>query len=724
MNRSSRRRVASLLLCCLARAALAQNTKDTTVVKAKAEEAPVPTVEVKASNADYDPRRDDTASKTVISQEELLKYGDTNVYDVLKRAPGVTVTGNAIRMRGLGAGYTQILVNGERAPPGFSLDNLAPDQIEKIEIIRAATAEFSMQAIAGTVNIVLKKLVARPQRDLRINGGGASDARNGSLSGTLADRTGKLSYFLTANLTRNRNTPDGTGGDRFTTPDGEVTQLRSSSYAQENHSRALILQPRLNWKLDNDDQLNASGFIQDIRYDNAYTSTLVNAIGSFGAPDFVDRATNNASVIHFGGMDVNWVARLGGGKLDAKLTANLGVVDGTGESGYRSADRLTALQRDSRNRSQYQTYTSTGKYTRSLLETHSLATGWEVSERRTDDHAVRTDRLTGAAPIVVDERFQPQVLRVAVFAQDEWNITKLWSMYLGARWESIRLDSTGTGLEATQSSTHVLSPVAQTLYKFPDKSGRQLRLAVTRTFKAPDVSQLTGRRNVAAENTRFTPDSSGNPNLQPELATGIDATYEHFWAPGALFSAGGAVRRITGYLRTTLAPDAAGLWLSSPRNDGDVQVRTLEMELKFPLKLLWVTGPPLDLRASVNRNWSHVASVPFPDNRLDAQLPLSATLGLDYRRDQLSAGASMGFRSGGPLRISAQQSAQRYRQRDLDTYVLVKFTPQYQLRVAMANLFGDDSRGQSRFQDALGASDSWSGAHTARRVQATLEIKL
>jgi len=50
----------------------------------------------------------------------------------------VTVTGNTIRMRGLDAGYTQILVNGERPPPGFSLDNLPPDQIEKIEIVRAA----------------------------------------------------------------------------------------------------------------------------------------------------------------------------------------------------------------------------------------------------------------------------------------------------------------------------------------------------------------------------------------------------------------------------------------------------------------------------------------------------------------------------------------------------------------------------------------------------------
>src|SRR5437763_3260096 len=105
---------------------------------------PIQKVEVKGAGADYDPRRDDTASKTILNAEEIRKYGDDNIYDVLKRAPGVTVTGKTIRMRGLGSGYTQILVNGDRPPPGFSFDALTPDQIDHIQIIRAATAELSM----------------------------------------------------------------------------------------------------------------------------------------------------------------------------------------------------------------------------------------------------------------------------------------------------------------------------------------------------------------------------------------------------------------------------------------------------------------------------------------------------------------------------------------------------------------------------------------------------
>ena len=59
-------------------------------------------------------------------------------------------------MRGMGGGYTQILIDGQRMAPGFSLDSIAPEQIEKIEIMRAPVAEFGTRAIAGTINVVMR----------------------------------------------------------------------------------------------------------------------------------------------------------------------------------------------------------------------------------------------------------------------------------------------------------------------------------------------------------------------------------------------------------------------------------------------------------------------------------------------------------------------------------------------------------------------------------------
>jgi len=84
--------------------------------RAYAQETP-PVVQVKAS-ADMQ-RREDTASRIVITREEILRHGDPSALDVMRRLPGVTVSGSGPRMRGLGAGYTQLLVNGERPAPAL-----------------------------------------------------------------------------------------------------------------------------------------------------------------------------------------------------------------------------------------------------------------------------------------------------------------------------------------------------------------------------------------------------------------------------------------------------------------------------------------------------------------------------------------------------------------------------------------------------------------------------
>lgn len=681
-------------------------------------------VEVKGDTQGYDARRDDTATKTTLTHEEIIKYGDTNVFDVLKRAPGVTVIGNSIKMRGLGNGYTQILVNGERPPPGFSMDALPPEQIDRIEVIRAATAEHSMQAVAGTVNIVLKKVVSKPQRDLRINTARSAENRNLFMIGTLADRAGNLSYYLNAMLGYNDNSTPSTWTERFIAPNGEVTQWREGrALVNTSRSKMAGMQPRLNWKLPDEGQLNVSGFLQGSSIVNRSDNLNDNRVGSFGTPDYVDRMFDLDNRAQFTGGEVNWVTKLAGGKLDAKLSGSRGRVHSDTYALSSTADQAFRLQRDRDSVTRFTNVSSTGKYARTLFDGHAIATGWEVASNESDDHAMRLEGQVGTPPQHIPEHFNPLVVKLAAYAQDEWNVTKDWSMYLGARWEGIRTDSAGLDLVTTQSRTHVLSPVAQTLYKFPDKSGRQLRMALTRTFKAPQTGQLSVRRQQADLNTRFNPDSSGNPDLRPELATGIDLTYEHFWAPGAVFSVGASQRSIRDYIRSRLTQDSNGYWLIQPVNDGNAMVRTLDVEVKFPLKVLDKDALPFDFRASVNRNWSKVESVPGPDNRLDQQIPLTVTLGADYREDKFSAGASLAYRGGGMVRQSEQQFNRLQGRRELEAYCLYKIRTGVQLRLAVANALGEDNRSESRYVDVNGTSENRSWSQGSARWQANLEMK-
>ena len=155
-------------------------------------------IEVIAPNEEGE-RRESTAAKIVVNRDEILRYGDTTVLDVMKRLPGVTVggaggRGSDIRMRGLGSGYTQILLNGEPMPPGFTLESVSPDLIERIEVYRSATAEFSTQAIAGTINIVLRQKVSQRQRELKLGASTENGQSSFSVAGQVADRAGALSY--------------------------------------------------------------------------------------------------------------------------------------------------------------------------------------------------------------------------------------------------------------------------------------------------------------------------------------------------------------------------------------------------------------------------------------------------------------------------------------------------------------------------------------------------
>ena len=129
-------------------------------------------VEIRASS-DTEQRRLSTAAKIIVGREDIELYGDTSVGELLKRLPGVTVQGRAgrggvPRMRGLGSGYTQILIDGERVPRGFSLDDLSPEEIERIEILRAPTAETGARAIAGTINIITRGGYSRKTNTLKL----------------------------------------------------------------------------------------------------------------------------------------------------------------------------------------------------------------------------------------------------------------------------------------------------------------------------------------------------------------------------------------------------------------------------------------------------------------------------------------------------------------------------------------------------------------------------
>ncbi len=115
----------------------------------------------------YRDRTTDTAPALSYDLKYFQKFEPNTVGDMLKRVPGMGFVGSDImeydgpQLRGLGGGYTQVLINGKRVPGAgddrsFWVDRIPAEMVERVEILRSNSASRSGDAVAGAINIVLR----------------------------------------------------------------------------------------------------------------------------------------------------------------------------------------------------------------------------------------------------------------------------------------------------------------------------------------------------------------------------------------------------------------------------------------------------------------------------------------------------------------------------------------------------------------------------------------
>ncbi|WP_374583321.1 TonB-dependent receptor plug domain-containing protein [Pseudoduganella sp.] len=706
-----------------------------------APEKVMPKVEVKGSAA-MDIRRNDTATKIVVTQEEILKNGDTSIGEVLKRLPGVTVDGvqgrgGNIRMRGLGAGYTSIMLNGEPAPPGFSLDSLTPDMIERIEVMRAATAEFSTQAIAGGINIVLKKAITTAQTEIKTGLQSDNGQPGVSVNLQMSDRKGPWSYSIGGGfLHGDFNRP----AHSITEASGDEPLLHRGVNSSKGWFRNFNLAPRVNYAIKPGDVITSQTFIAVNRFKGTNTERIQTISGL--DPMFSSLDQNIRSEAEMFRTDLSWAHPLGdGAKIDMKAGVNYN--HRSTEAPNRQTGSAWDRSRSVTSSASDKGFTTTGKYSSPLFPGHALATGWDIGYSKRDEDRIQRETYFRAPPVRgadgqlqpadlsklpknLDEVFAADVTRVAAYVQDEWNVTDRWSVYFGLRWEGVNMKSSGSDFGSVDSNSSVLSPLFQTLYKLGEKKKDQVRFGLTRTYKAPNVGDLIPRRFTSNNNTATTPDFMGNPDLKPELAWGLDLAYEHFLGEGGgLLTASTYARRIDDVTRRRVDL-IDGAYVSRPVNAGSADTYGIELEAKLPLRSLMKEAPGVEMRANLTRSWSRLDTVPGPNNRLDQQVPLSGTIGADWKLDSmpLTLGGSFSYQGGGEVRISDKQYAYSVPKRALDLYGLWKFTPKTQLRLSASNMLHEDNLQQSSYVEGLNRRSDTLINPTSILFRAMLEMKL
>ena len=689
--------------------------------------------------SDTDERRYSTATKMVFGREELDRYGDTTLGDVLKRLPGITISGapgrgGDIRMRGLGRGYTLILINGEPAPRGFSLDSLSPDQVERIEIMRAPVAENSARAIAGTINIILREELAKRENEARLSLGWEEGRGQPNLSLQRNDVIDKLSYNISANVSH-REIPRETltSTSAFDTTTGAPTLLQELHDTSRTRSDSLHLNARLNWRLEGGDGFTLIPFVTTNRSESAGHTTLDQPIGAL-PPTYATQdwySTSDSTIARaFGNWRLRW---RDGSKLELKFNGGVAESDSQIDRNQYAASGAVAHVLRGTTGIRDASFSQSGKYSKPIGGGHQFGAGWEAEGGTRRESASNVQ--DGVDPLAQYGDIQAKTKRFALYAQDEWDVTKLWAMYGGLRWETIRTTSS-SALDSTGNRSSVLSPLFHTVWRFDPESKDQLRFAVTRTYRSPTLGNLVSVPSLSSlypatgPNTPTNADTVGNPDLKPELALGVDIALEHYFEAGGLLSASVFRRSIDNLIRNvtlleTVSWSPVQRWVSRPRNIGHAMSQGVELEAKFRLTELYPEAPKIDVRANYSRYWSTVDGIPGPYNRLDQQPTWTANFGSDYRFTvvPLTIGGNLNLT---PSFIIQQAVGQQYvqgRKRVADVYALWKFDSSIQLRVSASNLFGADYLTGSR--EVFGNTDQTASTaqKTYRYYAARFELK-
>jgi outer membrane receptor for ferrienterochelin and colicins len=693
--------------------------------------------------SDAEQRRQSTAAKIVIGREEIERFGDSNTLEVLKRLPGVTIPGapgrgGGPRLRGMGGGFTQILIDGERIAPGFSLDSIAPEQIERIEILRAPTAETGARAIAGTINIVMREGFRKKVNDINLGvqfehgtvSPGLGWTRNDSFGDWIVNSSLSLFRNQQVNLSRSHREDMPAGG-------GAPLLVRDSTTQSDGQRQGGSFNGRLQWRNDEGASLLITPLLVHSTASNRALGTLDQPVGS-PAAGYAASDAHTDSRFSLARLNANVNHRIAEGPR-LEWRAGFATLRSRNEQTRREQDGSGTLLRtiDDNSDTRDRNASASLKALTQLGEGHSGVAGLEFERNR---RAQARSTLQDGTPLLTEfgDNLEASARRYAAYAQDEWAINPQWALHGGLRIEGITTQGAGANGSTERNTSRVATPLLHAVWKFDEKSRDQVRASLTRSYRSPDLNQLIGRPSLnrvdtaPGPNSELSADTAGNPALKPEVAIGVDIAFERYLAEGGVLSANLFHRRINDLIRTVVALEDV-IWspgqprfVARPQNIGTATTQGIELEAKFRLDQLIDNGPPTELRANASIFRSRVDAVPGPHNRLAEQPGGTLNLGADhrFRGTPLSVGANLNHTPGYRTRLEADRFIVQSEKNVLDAYALWTFSPELKLRLSLSNALAPDTSATTIVDSTTLTQTNRTTTQSFVNTQLRLEIKL
>lgn len=659
-------------------------------------EALLAEVGVSAETDPVDARRHAPTARIVFHREDLEALDAASVAELLRKLPGTGLFADLDskqgRRRGADRNLPRILVDGEPMPggersPGAAL-RLPVDLIERVEIIRNATAEFPAAGPGGTINLVLRDVPPRATRSARLALGATEGEPSARFEGQYGETEGRFGYLWSGAL-GHRPVTGGRATDIQEFAGGTPTAWRLEDDAESGREDSLSLSPRFTWNLGGGQHLVLSPMLllsDDTRRTDSRRRTFADPVHGTGLA-YAGRVHEGDDGRRASGrLSAEWKAqRTAWGELSARLTLQgEREIKDKARREYDAAETLSAT-RDERETRSDREIGLTLKSLTPLGEVHLLGAGLEWRGKRV--HETRDTRANGVphAPSAESAGKQKET-RLALWAQDEWRVAEGHLVTAGLRWQAGDLASTD-GLGTTLRRDYAaLEPSLH--YLWQPSPAWNWRASLSLSEKAPGARELSSVvRTSSGDNTSANPDKAGNPVLKPERTLGLEAGFEHFLADqrGSIgFSL--LLRRVEDQAQKLTQLEGVR-WVERPYNVGEARILGGVVDFKSRLDAWGLPG--LTLRGNLGH--SRVSLSGTPAHLGAGEGPrTAANLGFEHelREHRLTLGGNLNH-SAELKRENTPEIRQTQRARtQLDLYALKKLDQRLALRLSLHNLTG------------------------------------
>ncbi|MBJ6980393.1 TonB-dependent receptor [Luteimonas sp. MC1572] len=715
----------ALMLALVAPAALAQATAPDGSADAAGEPRQLDSVVVQGEIT-YRNRTTDTAPVLSYDLEYFQRFEPNTVGDMVKRLPGAAFVGSdimefdGVQLRGMGGGYTQVLINGKKVPGAgddrsFWVDRIPADMVDRIEILRSNSANRSGDAIAGAINIILRDAYEFDGGYLRVGVNRAHDGEVNPTFGAVASGEALGGRILAGINVQDRYRAKFKRSDRFTDPSmEELASWEDQTEVKDGRDYS----GNLSWTADVGDtgRLSVDGFyvktdrdVTEVSFEEEYDDGEVITSNVPGLATVNQKNWGLGAEYQFdmaGGRTTLSVdhARFEDDSIESEEAH--AYVDGEWDESDAEAESLDAKDAETSFTIAHKRPVGAADMefgldyrTKKRDLTYSYYEGAADNEGDTLVYA-----LDGVVASVIEEkRLDPYLMFSGTRGILSWET----GLRLETTRSDIRYSEDGEVEGAASKDYNELLPSLHLKWALTDAD--RLSLSLAGSIKRPDFNELVP---ALLDGEFGDNDYIGNPQLDAETANGLDFGYERRLGKRGVVGINLFYRDVRNLIELVntgepseeardawddmvedgdyasvedaMAAEPAKSWLFTSANVGDGKVYGVEFDLSTPLSAFGMDSTGVFL------NYAYVKSDVedfMGTRRFNNQARSAFNVGFIQDVPSLAASFGVTYRKQGDAyeRIVGEEVTIRYGE-DLEAFVEKRFGNSLSLRLSAANL--------------------------------------